>query len=110
MRGEIVASVALSVPDKLSALAHVALDNVAKHIETNTDPDFNLRVLETSLSKLGFGAAKGGVIVNNTQQNVYLGTKEDLEMARQLINKKQTQALPAVEILEALPYGAQTEG
>ena len=114
-RLEISSAVALTIPDKLSAITHVALDNIAAHIEKNPDPEFSLKVLQKGMEGLGMGAkANGAPLLQQNQMNIYLGTKEDLAAARRLILEQQQgipPALPpAIEDVKVIPSDAPTEG
>lgn len=82
----VFAAVAQDIPAKLAALADISLEKLTAKVEESEDPRFILESTKTALASLGFGnkggAANGTVNAQNVQQNFYVASPADLEVAR----------------------------
>lgn len=74
LRAEYMDRVLPGITEKLNGVAHAALDRLADSVDESLDPDFLLKVANTTLDKLGYGSnagkAPGGQVVNNIQIGV----------------------------------------
>ncbi len=83
LRKEKKARTMLSVEDRLTGLAHQAVEKLGDMLEDSANPGFILDTTETVLDRIGFGT-KSAVTVNNPaggQVNVMQVTPEVLERA-----------------------------
>lgn len=98
-RGEILSVVALGLPEKLTGIAHAALDNLARELDRNGDAELAMKAADLALRGLGVGAKTGGVTLNMTStgpvQQIF-ASQADLEAARRLIAPGVGQRLPVL--------------
>jgi hypothetical protein len=104
--------VALSVKDRITALAHDSLERLGQIIETTKDERLVLDSAETALKAMGFAPAKNlpsGNVYNFQQNTVIAGTvsKETLANARALMDQAHAvaQVPPTPPLLEGPPTG-----
>jgi hypothetical protein len=77
----------LPLREKMTVVAHMALDKVAQLMPLETELKTVQSVADSVLDRLGFGAKAPAVQINNTQ-NVQVNTlASELEEARKLIGK-----------------------
>lgn len=87
-RMEISSTVAQDLPARMQTVGHMALDNITRHLETSTDPEFALKALDSAMK--GLGAGKASVVINANQQNnvqQLFATPEDLAKARAMMGQ-----------------------
>lgn len=94
---EIQARVTATIPQKLQAVADIALDKLASAVERSEDPDFLLAVADKTLHRMGYAPAQGRAAANQPGaplvQNNFLVSAGELEQARALM--RVTPAEPA---------------
>lgn len=103
-RGGIETQVMLDLPAKLHAAAHMATEKIIAVLEKTEDPDLVVDCFDKILHRYGYAPnAKTGAqaaVVNNTQNNTFLISKDDLGEARSLLvaahSNPSTRQLPVV--------------
>jgi len=77
--------------EKLTGVAHIAVDKLGKQIEDSMDPSFILDASDKVLGRLGFGGKSAGAVnVNvNASNTVHTVTTNVLEAARERMLAKQ---------------------
>ena len=85
-RQEVNAQVAASIPQRLSAIASVALEKIQRHVELSQDKEFLVETADKVLGRLGYGA-KGNVAVtvNAPSLTVVSAPRDALANARELM-------------------------
>lgn len=107
----ISARVAESIPEKLRAVADIALDKLAEKVAESEDPDFILDAADKALHRMGYAPASArngygaGSQVNVQQNNVFMLDAEDLARARGIMKSQgmfqpDTQELVPLENME----------
>lgn len=90
---DVAARVAASIPEKLHAVADIALDKLGEKVAASEDADFILDVADRALHRMGYapvsarnpnGSPSAAGTVNNTQ-NVFVLGQDDLAAARQVM-------------------------
>lgn len=85
--------VAQSVPERLQAVADIALDKLATMVEASEDPEYILDASDRVLHRMGYAPASARNpagspsqgLVQNTQNNVFLLGAADLAEARKIM-------------------------
>lgn len=93
-RLEVNARIAASIPEKLTAVADIALDKLAEKVSASEDPDFILDAADRALHRMGFAPASArnpggspglpGPGPGAVQNNFFI-TGNDLAQARQIM-------------------------
>lgn len=95
----------LPLREKMTNIAHMALDKLAQTLPTETDVGTINKVAEGVLDRLGYSSKTPAVVVNNTQ-NVQVNTlRSELEEARLLLGKAEKPKLGVTIDGSALPIG-----
>lgn len=91
---EVFSRVASSIPQKLAAVTHVALEKLADKVAESEDPEFILDAADRALHRMGYAPqsarnpagspASGGHLPGNTT-NVFMLGANDLHEARQIM-------------------------
>jgi hypothetical protein len=100
-RIEISSVVAQDLPMRLQTVSHLALDNIARHLEKSSDPEYALKALDSAMKGVAsLRPAAGAVSLNvNTQNNVQqlFASPEDLAKARLALRSQQGALLTVVQ-------------
>lgn len=83
-----------SIPEKLRAVADIALEKLADKVAQSEDPEFILDAADKALHRMGYAPASArngygagqGVQVN--QQNVFMLSQDDLDAARNVMRRQ----------------------
>lgn len=102
-QNQVAFQVAADIPSRLRGAAHVALEGLTRQLETTEDPEFLLDATDKLLRNMGYGPASsrnpgGQTITNNTQNNTFLVSSDDLAEARALIGSAPSQVQEPVTI------------
>jgi hypothetical protein len=115
-RAEVTSRVASAIPEKLKAVADIALDKLADQVAKSEDPEFILNAADKALHRMGFAPATArspGALTppgGMQQNNFFMVGTEDLALARarmKLVGESAGDALPvplpeaAAELLAA---------
>lgn len=89
---DVQARVAQSIPERLHAVADIALDKLATRVAESEDPDYILDVADRALHRMGYAPASARnpagssmAVQNNTQTNVFVLGADDLARAREVM-------------------------
>lgn len=83
-RKQQVARSGVDLPNRMRAVAAVALDKLTDHVERSEDPDFLRATADMMLHRLGYAPQKagGGVTVQTGPQVQFVISRDDLASAR----------------------------
>jgi hypothetical protein len=108
---EVAARVSASIPEKLQAVADIALEKLGDAIAKSEDPDFILDAADRALHRMGYAPASArnpagspsqiGAVQNQT--NVFVLGQDDLAQARELM--RAAGQLPSLGVPPAVPSG-----
>lgn len=99
---QVAARVTATIPEKLQAVADIALDKLSELVAKSEDPDFVLDAADKALHRMGYAPASARnpapafaqVSAQNAQ--VFMLSTDDLAQAREIM-KSVTQPLPGAE-------------
>jgi hypothetical protein len=114
---DVFLAVTQSVPQKLAALADIAIEKVTDHLVASEDPGFALDVFDKTLHRLGYAPQKSSGGPAPQVNATFVVSAADLSSARGLIVDSSSQSevglsLPAAPVcpeVETLP-GSETTG
>lgn len=90
--------IAVSVHNRLEAVAHESLERLLKKLEVHDDPNFLLETSEMACKALGYAPSKGPAVGPAMQQNNFYIDRNVLGEARgQILNAQRIETAPRDE-------------
>lgn len=100
---EVAARVTATIPEKLQAVANIALEKLGEMVAKSEDPEFVLDAADKALHRMGYAPASARnpapafAQVQATNANVFMVTVDDLAEARKLMQA----AVNAEKVIES---------
>lgn len=91
---------------RLKGVIQKGLERLEQMVETVPDPRFVLDTTDKMLARLGYGPKSGPAVVNNTQNNTYVISKDVLARARneiRTVGEVGAQEMVEEQVVEVLP-------